>query len=206
MDAELAQQLADGDPTAGPLLVSFVGPKLAGYADRIASDLSPADRDVVVELALAAVIRHIERYDANKGSLATWGRSFLRVALHTWRRAHHGGSAVSLDVISDLPSATAAEPDPVAERRVAAVESLLPNLSLTTQQIIQMHLGEHLTFRQIAELLIEDGASADQVRRFEAACRKRYGRAVAVLRELARDHPDLQDLAQHTGPKEANEY
>ncbi|HEV2362231.1 MAG TPA: hypothetical protein VGS21_11055, partial [Acidimicrobiales bacterium] len=91
---------------------------------------------------------------------------------------------------------------PIAERRVAAVESLLPNLSLTTQQIIQLHIGEHLTFRQIAELLIEDGASPDQVRRLEAACRRRYGRAVAALRELARDHPDLQELAEPTGPKE----
>lgn len=195
MDAELAQELADGDPTAGPLLVSYVGPKLAGYADRVASDLMPADREEVVERALEAVVRHIDRYDPAKGSLATWARSYLRVAVRTWRRAHPGGSAVPLDPMPDLPERPPDEPNPAAERRTAAVESLLPNLTFTTQQILQLHVSEGLTFPQIAELLIEDqDPTPARLKRFEDACRKRYGRAVKKLRELAKDHPDLQDL------------
>ena len=192
MDAQLAQQLAAGDPTAGPLLVSYVGPKLAGYAQNIADDLMPADREMLVERALAAVVRHIDEYDPARSSLATWARPFLRLALHGWRRVHRSGPPVPLDPLPDFADEAPEPPDPVSERRIAAVESLLPDLPSTTELIIQLHLGERLTFRQIAEVLEQDDQHAKTLT--EAACRKRYDRAIHKLRSLAQNHPDLQDL------------
>lgn len=190
-DAELAQLLADGDPSAGPLLVSYVGPKLAAYVDEIASDLMPADREVVLERALAALVRYIDRYDRSKASLATWARRFVPGALRTWRRAHPAGT-VPLDALPDIAEPPPDELDPVSERRCGAVDSLLPNLSSTTQQIIQLHLTERLTFRQIADVLVD--VDPDSPPLSEGTVRKRYNRAIRTLRRLAKDHPDLQDL------------
>jgi RNA polymerase sigma factor (sigma-70 family) len=195
MDVELAQQIASGDATAGPFLVSYVGPKLAGYADRIAADLTPADRDEVVERALQAVVKHIDRYDSAKGSLATWARPHFRFALLDWRRSHPGGSPVRLDALPDFPDPAPDEPNPDTDRRAAAISSLLPDLTSTDQQIIQLRLSERLTFPQIANLLIDESdPPPERLKRFETACRKRFTRAVAKLRKLALDHPDLQDL------------
>lgn len=190
-DAELAQLLADGDPSAGPLLVSCVGPKLADYVDRVAADLMPADRDIIVDRTLAAVVRHIDKYDRDKASLATWARRFVRGALRTWRRAHPTGT-VPLDALPDIAEPTPDELDPTTERRIAAIESLLPNLPSTTQQIIQLHLSEHLTFSQIADVLVETDPASRPLR--EDTVRRRYGRAIDKLRALAKDHPDLHDL------------
>jgi RNA polymerase sigma factor (sigma-70 family) len=198
MDAELAKQIANGESNAAPLLVSYVGPKLAGYADRIAEDLTPADRDEIVQLALERVAKRIQLYDPEKGSLATWARPYVLHTAQTWRRDHPGGAPTSLDTLPDLPDLAdpaSDEPNPGTERRAAAVSSLLSNLTSSDQHIIQLRLTERLTFPAIAKILLADAdASPERLMRFETACRKRFTRAVAKLRKLAADHPDLQDL------------
>jgi len=195
MDAELAKQIADGESNAVPLLVSYVGPKLAGYADRIAEDLTPADRDEIVQLALERVAKRIQLYDPGKSSLATWARPYVLHTAQTWRRDHPGGTPASLDTLPDLADPASDQPNPGTERRAAAVSSLLSNLTSSDQHIIQLRLTERLTFRAIAKILLADAdASPERLMRFETACRKRFTRAVGKLRKLAADHPDLQDL------------
>jgi RNA polymerase sigma factor (sigma-70 family) len=190
-DAELALLLVSGDPSAGPLFVSCVGPKLASYVDRVADDLMPADRDMIVEQTLATVARYIDQYDRDKASLATWSRRFVPGALRTWRRAHPAGP-VRLDALADVAESAPEPPDPVTERRTTAIEYLLTDLPSTTQQIIQLHLGERLTFRQIAEVLVDSDPDSRPVS--EDAVRKRYDRAINTLRGLAKEHPALRDL------------
>jgi RNA polymerase sigma factor (sigma-70 family) len=190
-DADLAGLIAAGDPSAGPLLVSYAGPKLAGYVDYIADDLMPADREIIVERALAAVVRYIDKYNPDKSSLATWARRFVPGALRTWRRVHPVGP-LPLDPLADIPELVSGQPDPITERRIAAVESILPNIPSTTQLIIQLHLSEHLTFRQIADVLAEADSASPPLK--EATVRKRYDRAITKLRALGKDHPDLRDL------------
>lgn len=195
MDTELAKQIADGESNAGPLLVSYLGPKMAGYADRIAADLSAADRDEVVQRALERVVQRIPLYDPAKGSLATWARPFVRRAAQTWRRDHPGGAPTSLDRLPDLADPAPDDPNPDTERRSSAISSLLLDLTSTDQHIIQLRLTERLSFHAIAKLLLDDpDPTAERLTRFEAACRKRLTRAVSKLRKLAADHPDLQDL------------
>lgn len=196
MDTELAKLITGGELNAGPLLVSYLGPKMGGYADRIAADLSAADRDEIVQRALERVVQRIHRYDPAKGSLATWARPFVRRAAQTWQHSHPGGAPTSLDTLPDLADPAPDEPDPDIERRSAAISSLLQDLTSTDQHIIQLRLAERLTFPAIAKLLLDDPEpTAERLTRFEAACRKRFTRAVNKLRKLAADHPDLQDLA-----------
>ncbi len=50
--AVLIEQIRQGDETVGAVLVSVVAPRLLGYADLVAPDLSQADREEVVEAAI----------------------------------------------------------------------------------------------------------------------------------------------------------
>ena len=196
MDPEqLAEQLSDGDDSAGPLLVSVAGPILAGYAELVAADLGPVDRDEIVQKALETGVRRIGDFDPARGTFLAWARQLVRYQALMWRRVHAAGPDISLD---QAPEPSWPSPDETSEatlRRAAAVNSLLPNLTSTDQTILRLRLEDRLTFPQIA-LLISDENDPTPIRlkRLEGASRKRFQRAVKKLRDLAASHPDLQDL------------
>src|SRR4051794_33526926 len=85
-EAELAAKARNGDPSAAPFLVSCFGERLLGYARGHAPDLSDADRERIVELAIEAGVRAIDRFDPNRGSLESWFRGQIRFQTLGWRR------------------------------------------------------------------------------------------------------------------------
>ena len=93
IDELIAGALA-GVPSAGPLLVSVLGPQVAAYARRISPDLSDTDRDLVAELAIEKAIRRFRRSYLDAQATATEqeveGESFQGV----WQPWREGERAV----------------------------------------------------------------------------------------------------------------
>jgi len=180
--ARLIQQLKDGDAAAGPILVSVVVPRLLGYAELIASDLSLADREEAVEHAIETAIRRLDRYDPSKGTFPGWVRGFVRHAVGDWRRHHPGGAPAALDDGAEpvAPQINDAEEEPTNPATVA-LTALVLTAPETDQLLLRLRFEEKLPHAQIAQQL---GVS-------EFACRKRLERTLARLRTRAADDPDL---------------
>src|SRR5215213_9875222 len=91
MEGDLERELIDkarrGHPSAAPFLVSCYGERLLGYARAHAPDLSDADREAIVEVAIEAGVRAIDRFDPEKGTLRSWFRTQIRYQTLGWRRA-----------------------------------------------------------------------------------------------------------------------
>jgi len=192
---ELVRLLRDGDAAAGPMLISAVAPGLYAYAKSLAPNLPPVDREIAVEAAMEKVVRRIERYDETRASLPTWARAFVRHELAELTRQPH---AIPTDP-NQLPSQPPRTPgdtddddprDDLTSEQAAAI-SLLFALPETDVIVVQLHLADHLTHKEIAERI---GST-------EGAVKTRYSRAISKLRAIAADHPDLRHLAA-TGDSE----
>lgn len=181
----LVQQLKEGDDTAGPVLVSIVGPMLTGYVGDIASDLPQVDREAAVETAIETAIRRIDRYDSSKGTFPAWVRTFVKHAVDDWRRNHPLGAPAALSAevaVANQPSANdGAEPEDEVKPYSAALAALVLTATGPEQLLIRLRFEEGLTHAQIAARL---GVS-------EPACRKRLQRLLASLRERAAGDSDL---------------
>src|SRR6266545_395192 len=86
LEAELVDKARRGDPSAAPFLVSCFGERLLGFARAHAPDLSDADLEQIVELAIESGVRAIDRFDPTKGSLEAWFRGQVRFRALDWRR------------------------------------------------------------------------------------------------------------------------
>jgi len=180
--AQLIEQLKTGDDTAGPVLVSVLGPRLQGYADLIAGDLPLVDREQAVEHAIETAIRRIDRYDPSKGTFPGWVRAFVRHAVADVRRRQRGGAPLQLD--EEMADLTVPEDDGEEEHgspTSAALTALVFTAPEADQLILRLRYEENLPHAQIAERL---GVS-------EPACRKRLERALERLRSRATQDPDL---------------
>jgi RNA polymerase sigma factor (sigma-70 family) len=84
--AHLLALARGGDPLAGPLLISALGGRLLGYAHIYAPDLADSAREEIVEQAIEAGLRTIERFDPDRGTLYSWFRRQVRYRAGDWRR------------------------------------------------------------------------------------------------------------------------
>jgi RNA polymerase sigma factor (sigma-70 family) len=180
--AQLIEQLKTGDDTAGPVLVSVLGPRLLGYADLIANDLPLVDREQAVEHAIETAIRRIDRYDPSKGTFPGWVRAFVRHAVADVRRRQPGGAPRELDEgMADLACPEYDGEEEHGSPTSAALTALVFTAPEADQLILRLRYEENLLHAQIAEQL---GVS-------ESACRKRLERALQRLRSRATQDPDL---------------
>lgn len=182
----LIEQLRRGDPSAGPILVSMVAPRLLGYAAHLARDLGEPDHEEIVEVAIEKSILKIDQFDPERGTFTGWVRTFVRNEVATWRRNHPGSTVPVNEEALEVPGES--EPDSgedkAASQRVTATTALVLGLPEPAQLFLRLRFAEGLDHIAIAEQL--------DVR--PDAARKRLQRILQTLRERAADDPDLKHL------------
>lgn len=180
LEAELVEKARRGDTSAAPFLVSCFGERLLGYARAHAPDLSDADREQIVELAVEAGVRAIDKYDSTKGSLEGWFRGQVRYRTLGWRRGHP-----LMSEIRDDPAVPSPEPAK-STTTVEALRAAMSRLSHDDQLILALRSTEQIAFAEIAQRLDIT----------EDAARQRHHRAVHRLRAEAVLEPGLERLAK----------
>jgi len=177
LEAQLVERARRGDASAAPFLVSCYGERLLGYARSHAPDLTDADRECIVELAIEAGVRAIERFDPTRGTLQSWFRGQIRFKTLAWRRATPTSLPLDVDLADESrPDRSVDTPTTEALRRVIA------RLSRDDQLILALRSVEQLAFSEIAQRLgIE-----------EATARQRHHRARSRLRDEAAADETLQ--------------
>ena len=176
LDAELVGRARRGDPSAAPFLVSCYGERLLGYARSHAPDLSDADREQIVELAIEAGVRAIDRFDPEKGSLQAWFRGQIRFQTLGWRRANPTTSALDVDV-QESPRT-----EPVDPAVVDALRRSIARLEIDDQRVLAYRSVERLAYRELGLRL--------EIK--EDTARQRHRRALERLRKHASSEPALQ--------------
>jgi RNA polymerase sigma-70 factor, ECF subfamily len=188
--AELVDRLKAGAPDAGPSLVSLCGARLVQYAHLVAPQLSDADKDDVCERAVEHAVERIELYDVTRGSFEAWLRGFVRREIYELSR-RAAFTAVASDQLEHLAVSVAADrylestgQASTLKELAAKLHLLMESLSETDQLMLALRDYERLPYSSIAERL---GVS-------EPACRQRYLRALARLRQMSQQHPEFADL------------
>ncbi len=177
LEAQLVERARRGDPSAAPFLVSCYGERLLGYARSHAPDLTDTDRECIVELAIEAGVRAIERFDPKLGTLQSWFRGQIRFKTMAWRRARPPSLPLGVD-LADEP-----QPDrSVDTSTTGALRRAIARLSRDDQLILALRSVEQLAFSEIAQRLGIEAATA----------RQRHHRARNRLREQAEADETLQ--------------
>lgn len=179
MDTEIIRRAQAGDPLAAPMLVSMLGDRLLGYARSQAPNLSDADREQVVELAVEAGVRTIKSFDPERGTLYSWFRQQVRYKTMQWFQTHP-----SLAELTDrVPIASEGDDTSWLDDRSIrdALRECIARLSPEDQDILAIRSAEGLAFQEIAlRMNIK-----------EANARQRHKRALDRLRKFANAHPAL---------------
>ena len=182
LEAELLEKARRGDPSAAPFLVSCYGERLLGYARAHAPDLSDADRERIVEMAIEAGVRAIDRFEPEKGTLRSWFRTQIRYQTLAWRRATPPRTAIDGEPVE------ACVETPTLSDTTDALRRAIARLSRDDQIVLALRSGERLDYFEIAQRL---GIS-------ESAARQRQSRALKRLGTEARSENELRHLASET--------
>ncbi len=184
MDLErLIDQIREGDPASGPVLVSFLAPRLASYLSKSAAYLSEEDRTQIAERTVEQAVRNIDKYDPDRATFFAWVRGIARHAVQQWHRDHPGLQSRPLFGFERAEDEEL-QPSAATPQLVAALNELIDTEPEATQLLLRLRFTEGLPHEAIASAL---GVSS-------AATRKRLERAMKRLRERAADHPDLRHL------------
>lgn len=186
-DDDLVDRARAGDPLAAPMLVSLLGDRLLGFAHSQAPQLSDADREQIVELAIEAGVRAIHQYDPSRGTLFSWFRQQVRYQTRQWTRTHPTVGSQLDDVEQVIVCESSWMDDSVIRTGLAAA---VAELGAKDRLILALHLAEGLTFSEI-------GLRLDIS---EDAARQRHKRALDRLRKIANKNEAL--TARFTRPKE----
>lgn len=180
LEAELVDKARRGDSSAAPFLVSCFGERLLGFARAHAPDLSDADREQIVELAIEAGVRAIDRFDAAKGSLESWFRGQVRYRTLGWRRRHPLLSEAREDMV-DPPA-----PPSTDTTTIEALRRAISRLNRDDQLILALRSTEQIAFAEIGHRLAIS----------EDTARQRHHRALRRLRSEAAVEPGLEHLVK----------
>jgi RNA polymerase sigma factor (sigma-70 family) len=186
-ESELIRLLRLGDPAGASLLVSKYGASMDAYARDLAPDLGDYDREIAVDRAAQKVVRRIDDFDEQRGSLGGWLRSFLRFELLESRRDRDREIAMEHARLAELTTAGPPTPGMPTSQSVALAALVLQLLTEAEQELLVLHLHERLTLSAIAKRLGPPPVTAE-------ALRKRYERIKAKLYNAARHDPDLRHL------------
>lgn len=184
LDADLVAKARRGEPSAAPFLVSCYGERLLGYARAHAPDLSDADRERIVELAIEAGVRAMAQFDPAKGNLFSWFRTQVRYKTLQWRRSTPSTKSIDDHVVQPMTETPLDSPTASALRRA------IDRLSRDDQIILALRSSERLDHGEIAQRL---GIS-------EPAARQRHSRALKRLRSEALTEPELSHMRTETTP------
>jgi RNA polymerase sigma-70 factor, ECF subfamily len=172
---------------AASLAIRGYGPQILGYL-----------RSVVRDAEDAAEVFSQFAEDLWKGLAAFRGECTVRVWAYklAWhaasrfardpyrRRAQRLGSTMASQLAETLLSSASGE----ADRRAAEVDRLRRQLTPEEQTLLVLRLDRKLSWREVAEVLDEEGRTVD-----EPTLRKRYERLKDKLVRIARDEGLLDD-------------
>lgn len=187
LETELVERARRGDPTAGPFLISYLGDHLLGYARAIAPDLGDAEREQIVEIAVEAGLRSIDRYDPDRGRLQGWFRRQVRWKTSEWRRSGPAAAAPLLMDPEAAPGDSPALPELVADK----LRSVIANLSADDRLLLALRAVEGLEHSEIGLRLNINTVTV----------RQRYKRLLARLRTMMNDQPELVTYLGKRGVK-----
>lgn len=185
LERQLVEQAKAGQRSAGPILVSLMGDRLLGYARAIAPDLSDADREQIVELAVEAGLRAISRFDPDRGSLFGWFRTQVRFKTIDHFRAQPRNEELDPDHAGLCPEEPSRWEGPAA---AAALKSAIAQLSGPDKLILALRGVEQVAYTEIA-LRLEIT---------ETAARQRYKRARERIRAIIVSDPLLSEMIDWT--------
>lgn len=187
LEKELVERARQGNPSAGPFLISYLGDHLLGYARSIAPDLGDVERERIVEIAVEAGVRSIHRYDPDRGGLRGWFRRQVQWKTSEWRRSGPPPTApLPPDPVTDLDDSPLL-PDVVADKLRAVIAGLPPD----DRVLLALRAVEGLGH---AEIAIRLDISTDNAR-------QRYKRLLERLRNLIQDQPELVAYLRKRGVK-----
>lgn len=191
MDNELERELVDkarhGDPAAGPFLISYLGDHLLGYARAIAPELGDVEREQIVEIAVEAGLRSLDRYDPARGGLRGWFRRQVRWKTSEWRRS---GPAATAPLISDpiaAPDDSPTLPELVADN----MRKVIGQLPEDDRLLLALRAVEGLGYAEIGLRLDLNTATV----------RQRYKRLLERLRKTIKARPELVAYLKERGVK-----
>jgi RNA polymerase sigma factor (sigma-70 family) len=185
LETELVLRARQGDPAAGPFLVSYLGDHLLGYARAITPDLGDTDRERIIELAIEAGVRAIDRFDPFRGSLRVWFRQQVRWKVAEWRRS---GPPPTVDLPPEL-SAGLEDVAPLRASVAEAIRAAIAKLGPDDRVVLALRLVESLEHAEIAQ----------RINITTEAARQRYLRARRRLREGLEGQPELVSYLKERG-------
>ncbi|SFT63845.1 RNA polymerase sigma factor, sigma-70 family [Geodermatophilus amargosae] len=181
-EKELIELLRAGDPSAVPLLLTYLGSTCDAYAEAIAGDMAQVDRELAVESALTEVARKIDKFVDQGRGLLPWAKGFVRQALRDARRDAPGRTHLDWDHVPEAEAEpTSDEPRPEA---TSMVSLMLTVLTEDESALILARLVDNVPY----------GVLAANAGKSETTMRQRFSRAFRKLKEAARSDPSLRHL------------
>lgn len=187
LERELVEKARQGDPTAGPFLVSYLGDHLLGYARSISPDLGDVEREQIVEIAIEAGVRSIHRYNEERGELKRWFRRQVRWKTDEWRRSGPPPSKpLAVEPVAEPDDAPSLS-EVVAEGLRAVIAELPPD----DRVLLALRGVEGLSHAEIGLRMNLKSATV----------RQRYKRLLERLRDMSKDQPELATYLRERGVK-----
>jgi RNA polymerase sigma-70 factor (ECF subfamily) len=187
-DDDLVRRAKSGDDLAAPMLISVLGDRLLGFARSLGPGLSDPDREQIVELAVEAGVRAIEKFDPKRGTLYSWFRQQVRYQTLQWFRTHPptGPQIADIAEVSEPASSSWMDEPEVRDGLHAAIAQL----SRDDRIILALRNVEGMAYSEIAQRL---ELNVDTTR-------QRHKRALQRLRNIAMNDEAL--TRRFTTPKE----
>jgi RNA polymerase sigma factor (sigma-70 family) len=163
-------------------------PSLTAYVNEIGRDMSPAEREMIIEKAVLRAADRIDLYDSGRASFVGWVRGFVRYATADARRAK-GGTVEILDGVSHAEIVDNWAPPQEEDDHASPLTWVLLELPLPDQVIIALRDFEGLNYRECAAR-IGGGVT-------EGACRVRHLRARRRLKSILQEKASTEGRDQN---------
>jgi len=188
IDRELRTMLANGErERATELAIRTYGPEVVGWLRSIMR--SDADAQDAFSRMSEELWNSLQRFDG-RCSVRTWCYMLARhAAAHV--RSHPRNAHEVL--VSSVPSVLGAvthvwnTTKGVAKQAEDVYAAIRGELADEDQTLLVLRVDKNLSWREIAQVLCGEDASADEVERKGATLRKQFERIKVRLRELAAD-------------------
>jgi RNA polymerase sigma-70 factor (ECF subfamily) len=180
-EEELDAALARRDFGAGAtLVIEALGPQVLGYLRALLHD--PEEAEDAFSVFAENVWKGLPTW-RREASLRSWA---YRVAWHAAGRAHRDPyrrrrERLATTMASRLAMSMAAASRHSMERKATELDALRATLTQEEQSLLTLRLDRDLSWREVAEIMAEDGQPAD-----EAALRQRFARLKEKLARAVR--------------------
>lgn len=178
--ARRLQKAARGDVKAFRALFDDLHDPVFAYLDRRLPDVH--DTEDLVATVFHKLLKNMKRHDPGRGSVTAWVMIMARHALidHLRRRRE----TVDIDGLAEVLAGPGADPleGIIRTEEAERVRIELGRLPAETRELLALHYGEGLRWREIAAMT---GSN-------EAAVKQRCSRAVRDLRRRLIERPEPQ--------------